>query len=63
MFEFCEGIPADWKENPAAFAAYALEHQANVIADFAEYPGYTNVEVVKALKMKEAFSAVLDQTQ
>jgi hypothetical protein len=63
VFEYLEGFPEDWKENPAAFAKFAREHQANSFAEYAEYPGVTGVEVVKALKVKQSFSNLLDQMQ
>ncbi|WP_438009566.1 hypothetical protein WME89_13330 [Sorangium sp. So ce321] len=63
IFEQLEGFPADWKENPASFAKFAREHAAQPFMEYAEYPDATGVEVVKALKVKCALSAVLDQMQ
>ncbi len=63
VFEYLEGFPEDWRENPAAFAKYAREHQVPSFAEYAEYPGVTGVEVVKALKVKQGLTEVLDQLQ
>ncbi|WP_437717654.1 hypothetical protein WMF45_15330 [Sorangium sp. So ce448] len=63
IFEQLEGFPADWKENPAAFAKFAREHAAQPFMEYAEYPGVTGVETVKALNVKRALSTMLDQMQ
>jgi hypothetical protein len=63
VFEQLEGFPEDWRENPAAFATYCREHQASAFMEYAEYPDVTGVEVVKALKVKQALSEMLDQMQ
>jgi hypothetical protein len=63
VFEYLEDFPEDWRENPAAFAKYAREHQAPSFAEYAEYPYVTGVEVVKALKVKRGLTDVLDQLQ
>jgi hypothetical protein len=63
VFEQLEGFPEDWRENPAAFAKFAREHQAPAFMEYAEYPGATGVEVVKALNVKAALSDMLDQMQ
>ena len=63
VFEQLEGFPSDWRENPAAFAKFAREHQAPSFMEYAEYPEVTGVEVVKALKVKQALSDMLDQMQ
>lgn len=63
IFEQLEGFPADWRDNPAAFAAFCRDHQAASFMEYAEYPGVTAIEVVKALRMKDSFSDVLDQMQ
>jgi hypothetical protein len=63
MFEYLEGFPEDWRENPAAFAKFAREHQVPSFVEYAEYPCVTGVEVVKALKVKEGLTEVLDQLQ
>ena len=63
VFEQLEGFPADWRENPAAFAQYCRDHQAASFMEYAEYPDVSSPEVVKALNMKRAFSELLDQMQ
>lgn len=63
VFEQLEGFPADWRENPAAFARFAREHQAASFMEYAEYPGATGVEVIKALKVRQALSDMLDEMQ
>ncbi len=63
IFEQLEGFPEDWRTNPAAFAEYAREHQCPSFMEYAEYPGVTATEVVKALEVKQSFSDMLDQMQ
>ena len=63
IFEQLEGFPADWRENPAAFAAFCREHQAPSFMEYAEYPDVTSAEVIKALRVKGALSDMLDQMQ
>jgi len=63
VFEQLEGFPEDWRESPAAFAKFAREHQAPSFMEYAEYPSVTGVEVIKALKVKQALSDMLDQMQ
>src|SRR5499427_1276911 len=63
VFEQLEGFPKDWRENPAAFAEFAREHQAPSFMEYAEYPDVTGVEIVKALKVRNALSDMLDQMQ
>jgi hypothetical protein len=63
VFEYLEDFPEDWRENPAAFAKYAREHQVSSFAEYAEYPDVSGVEVIKALKVKRGLTEVLDQLQ
>lgn len=63
VFEQLEGFPEDWRESPALFAKFAREHQAPSFMEYAEYPGVTGVEIIKALKVKQALSDMLDQMQ
>jgi hypothetical protein len=63
VFEQLEGFPEDWRENPAAFAKFARQHQAPSFMEYAEYPNVTGIEVVKALTVKAALSDMLDQMQ
>jgi hypothetical protein len=63
VFENLEGFPADWKTNPAAFIKFVREHQHSSFLEYGEYPYVTADEIKKALKLKAAFSNMLDQMQ
>ena len=56
-------FPEDWKENPAAFVEYVREHQVPSFLEYGEYPYVTADEIKKALRLKAAFSDMLDQMQ
>ena len=62
-FENLEGFPADWKTNATAFIKFVREHQCNSFMEYAEYPYVSADEIKKALKLKAAFSDMLDQMQ
>jgi hypothetical protein len=53
----------DWKTNPAAFIKFNREHQCPSFMEYAEYPYVSADEIKKALKLKAAFSDMLDQMQ
>ena len=63
LFENLEGFPEDWRENPAAFARFAREHQCPSFMEYAEYPDVTAEEVKSALRVKAALSEMLDEMQ
>jgi hypothetical protein len=63
VFENLEGFPEDWKTNPDAFIRYAREHQAQSFMEYGEYPYVSADEIKKALKLKAAFSDMLEQMQ
>jgi hypothetical protein len=63
VFENLEGFPADWKTNAPAFVSFVREHQCPSFLEYAEYPYTTAGEVKKALKLKAAFSQMLDLMQ
>jgi hypothetical protein len=63
VFTNLEGFPEDWKENPAAFAKFVREHQFPSFLEYGEYPYVTADEIKKALRLKAAFSDMLDQMQ
>ena len=63
VFENLEGFPEDWKTNPAAFIKFAREHQCPSFLEYGEYPYVSSDEIKKALKLKAAFSNMLDQMQ
>jgi hypothetical protein len=63
VFENLEGFPMDWKTNPASFVTFVREHQCPSFLEYGEYPYVSGDEVKKALKLKAAFSTMLDQMQ
>jgi hypothetical protein len=63
VFTNLEGFPEDWKENPAAFVNFVREHQCPSFLEYGEYPYVTADEIKKALRLKAAFSDMLDQMQ
>ena len=63
VFENLEGFPMDWQTNPAAFVKFVRDHQCPSFLEYAEYPYASATEIKKALKLKAAFSTMLDQMQ
>jgi hypothetical protein len=63
VFTNLEGFPEDWKENPKAFVKFVREHQCPSFLEYGEYPYVTADEIKKALRLKAAFSDMLDQVQ
>jgi hypothetical protein len=63
VFTNLEGFPEDWKENPEAFIKFVRDHQVPSFLEYGEYPYVTADEIKKALKLKAAFSEMLDQMQ
>jgi len=63
VFENLEDFPADWKTNPEAFVKYVRDHHCPSFLEYGEYPYVTSDEIKKALNVKEALSAMLDQLQ
>ena len=63
VFENLEGFPKDWKTNPAAFVKFVREHHRPSFLEYGEYPYVSADEIKKALKLKDAFSKMLDQMQ
>ena len=53
----------DWQSNPAAFVKFVRDHQCPSFLEYAEYPFVSATEIKKALKLKAAFSEMLDQMQ
>ena len=51
------------KTNPASFVTFVREHQCPSFLEYGEYPFVSADEVKKALKLKAAFSTMLDQMQ
>src|SRR5512140_3323249 len=60
VFENLEGLPPDWQTNPAAFVGFVREHQCPSFLEYAEYPYVSADEIKKALRLKAAFSIMLD---
>jgi hypothetical protein len=63
VFENLEGFPEDWKTNSPAFVEFVREHQCPSFLEYGEYPYVSADEIKKALKLKAAFSTMLDQMQ
>jgi hypothetical protein len=63
VFTNLEGFPEDWKTNVPAFIKFVREHQCPSFLEYAEYPYVSADEIKKALKLKAAFSNMLDQMQ
>ena len=63
VFENLEGFPADWKTNVPAFVKFVREHQRPSFLEYGEYPYVTADEIKKALRLKAAFSDMLDLMQ
>lgn len=63
VFENLEGFPMDWKTNTPAFVKFVRDHQCPSFLEYGEYPFFSSDEIKKALKLKAAFSDMLDQMQ
>jgi hypothetical protein len=63
VFENLEGFPKDWKTKPEEFVKFVREHQVASFLEYGEYPYVSADEIKKALKLKAAFSNMLDQMQ
>ena len=63
VFENLEGFPEDWKTNAPAFVQFVREHQCPSFLEYGEYPYVSASEIKKALKLKAAFSSMLDLMQ
>lgn len=63
VFTNLEGFPEDWKENSAAFVQFVRDHHFPSFLEYGEYPFVTADEIKKALRLKAAFSTMLDQMQ
>jgi hypothetical protein len=63
VFTNLEGFPEDWAENPEAFMKFVRDHQVSSFLEYGEYPFVTADEIKKALRLKDAFSTMLDQMQ
>ena len=63
VFENLEGFPMDWKTNASAFVKFVRDHHFPSFLEYGEYPYVSADEVKKALRVKSALSAMLDQMQ
>src|SRR5213596_2362813 len=63
VFENLEGFPKDWKTNASAFIKFVRDHHRPSFLEYGEYPYVSADEIKKALKVKTAFSNMLDQMQ
>jgi hypothetical protein len=63
VFVNLEGWPEDWKTNNSAVIKFFRDHQRPSFLEYGEYPYVSAVEVKKALRVKAALSAMLDQMQ
>ena len=63
VFENLEDFPEDWKTNAPAFVRFVREHQCPSFLEYGEYPYVSADEIKKALKLKAAFSGMLDLMQ
>jgi hypothetical protein len=63
VFENLEGFPKDWQTNAPAFIKFVRDHQCPSFLEYGEYPFVSADEIKKALRLKAAFSDMLDQMQ
>src|SRR5688500_17359043 len=63
VFDNLQGFPTDWRTNPDGFVKFVRDHQCPSFLEYGEYPYFSADEIKKALKMKAAFSDMLDQMQ
>jgi hypothetical protein len=63
VFVNLEGWPEDWKTNLNAVIKFFRDHQCPSFLEYGEYPYVSAEEVKKALKLKAAFSSMLDLMQ
>ena len=63
VFVNLEEFPEDWKTNVNAVIKFFREHQRPSFLEYGEYPYASYKDVKKALKLKAAFSEMLDQMQ
>jgi len=63
IFENLEGFPEDWKTNAPAFVKFVRDHHRPSFLEYGEYPFVSADEIKKALRLKAAFSKMLDEMQ
>ena len=63
IFTKLDGFPDDWKTNAPAFIKFVRDHHHPSFLEYGEYPYVTAGEIKKALRTREAFFAMLDESQ
>jgi len=63
VFVNLEGWPDDWKTNVPAVIQFFRDHQCPSFLEYGEYPFVSADDIKKALKLKAAFSDMLDEMQ
>jgi hypothetical protein len=63
IFTKLEGFPEDWKTNVPAFIKFIRDHQRPSFLEYGEYPFVSATEVKKALRLKQSFADMLDESQ
>src|SRR3954464_6490763 len=63
IFTKLEGFPEDWKTNVPAFIKFVRDHQRPSFLEYGEYPFVSATEVKKALRLKQSFAVMLDESQ
>ena len=63
VFVNLEGWPEDWKTNSLAAIKFWREHQCPSFLEYGEYPYVSADEIKKALRLKAAFTNMLDLSQ
>jgi hypothetical protein len=63
VFVNLEGWPEDWRTNLPAVITFFREHQCPSFLEYGEYPFVSADEIKKALRLKAAFTDMLDLMQ
>jgi hypothetical protein len=63
VFVNLEGFPENWQGNVPEVSKFFREHQVPSFLEYGEYPYVSADEIKKALKLKAAFSNMLDLMQ
>ena len=63
VFVNLEGWPDDWRTNLLSVIKFFRDHQCTSFLEYGEYPYASGDEIKKALRLKKAFSEMLDQMQ
>ena len=63
VFMNLEGWPDDWRTNLQSVSKFFRDHQRPSFLEYGEYPYVSATEIKKALRLKAAFAAALDEMQ